>query len=64
MTSSQAIVRENIHIRWQRVDYGADRFLVVSYSATDNWRSCPSTDSSDSSSSPSTPPRSGKGDRK
>ena len=55
MITSEAIVRESTRIRWQRVDFGADSFLVASYSATDNWRSHPSIASSDSASSASTP---------
>ena len=38
MINSEATVRENAQIRWQRVDYGADSFLVASYAAADNWR--------------------------
>ncbi len=63
MTNSQAMVRENVE--WQCVDYGADRFLVASYSATDNWRSRPSIAPCDWSSSTSTrKPQAEKGDRK
>ena len=55
MINSEATVRESARITWQRVDFGADSFLVASYSARDNWRSRPSIASSGSSSSASTP---------